>query len=44
MVFVTLMFVFAIIYVIALARLLGDMPNEILHHHGPLSDLKRYRP
>ncbi len=25
-----------------MARLLGDLPNEILHHHGPLSDLERY--
>ena len=26
----------------SVAGLLGDLPNEILHHHGPLSDLERY--
>ncbi len=42
MVFVTLMFVFAIIYVTRWLDYWEILPNEILHHHGPLSDLERY--
>jgi hypothetical protein len=42
MVFVTLMLVFAIIYVTRWLDYWEVLPNEILHHHGPLSDLERY--
>ena len=42
MVFVTLMIVFAIIYVTRWLDYWEILPNEILHHHGPLSDLERY--
>jgi hypothetical protein len=42
MVFVTLFFVFAIIYVTRWLDYWEVLPNEILHHHGPLSDLERY--
>ncbi|MGO9465125.1 MAG: hypothetical protein ACLQIB_58915 [Isosphaeraceae bacterium] len=42
MVFVTLMLVFAVIYVTRWLDYWEIMPNEILHHHGPLSDLERY--
>ena len=42
MVFVTLMLVFAIIYVTRWLDYWEILPNEILHHHGPLSDLERY--
>ena len=42
MVFVTLMFVFAIIYITRWLDYWEILPNEILHHHGPLSDLERY--
>ena len=42
MVFVTLMFVFLIIYVTRWLDYWEILPNEILHHHGPLSDLERY--
>jgi hypothetical protein len=42
MVFVTLMFVFAVIYITRWLDYWEIMPNEILHHHGPLSDLERY--
>jgi hypothetical protein len=42
MVFFTLMFVFAIIYATRWLDYWEVMPNEILHHHGPLSDLERY--
>jgi hypothetical protein len=42
MVFVTLMLVFAIIYATRWLDYWEVMPNEILHHHGPLSDLERY--
>jgi hypothetical protein len=42
MVFVTLMIVFAIIYVTRWLDYWEVLPNEILHHHGPLSDLERY--
>jgi hypothetical protein len=42
MVFVTLMVVFSVIYVTRWLDYWEVMPNEILHHHGPLSDLERY--
>ncbi len=42
MVFVTLMVVFTVIYVTRWLDYWEIMPNEILHHHGPLSDLERY--
>jgi hypothetical protein len=42
MVFVTLMVVFAIIYITRWLDYWEVLPNEILHHHGPLSDLERY--
>jgi hypothetical protein len=42
MVFMTLMGVFAVIYVTRWLDYWEVLPNEILHHHGPLSDLERY--
>jgi len=42
MVFLTLMLVFAVIYATRWLDYWEVMPNEILHHHGPLSDLERY--
>lgn len=42
MVFITLMLVFAVIYVTRWLDYWEVLPNEILHHHGPLSDLERY--
>jgi hypothetical protein len=42
MVFVTLFLVFAVIYVTRWLDYWEVLPNEILHHHGPLSDLERY--
>ena len=42
MVFVTLALVFAVIYVTRWLDYWEVLPNEILHHHGPLSDLERY--
>jgi hypothetical protein len=42
MVFVTLFIVFAIIFVTRWLDYWEVLPNEILHHHGPLSDLERY--
>jgi hypothetical protein len=42
MVFVTLMFVFAIIWLTRFLDYWEILPNEIMHHHGPLSDLERY--
>jgi hypothetical protein len=42
MVFITLMIVFAVIYVTRWLDYWEILPNEILHHHGPLSDLERY--
>jgi hypothetical protein len=42
MVFVTLMIVFFIIWLSRWLDYWEIMPNEILHHHGPLSDLERY--
>jgi hypothetical protein len=42
MVFLTLFLVFAIIYATRWLDYWEVMPNEILHHHGPLSDLERY--
>ncbi len=42
MVFITLMIVFAVIYVTRWLDYWEVLPNEILHHHGPLSDLERY--
>jgi hypothetical protein len=42
MVFLTLMLVFAVIYVTRWLDYWEVLPNEILHHHGPLSDLERY--
>ncbi|MGP0065977.1 MAG: hypothetical protein ACLQGP_20550 [Isosphaeraceae bacterium] len=41
-VFVTLMLVFSVIYITRWLDYWEIMPNEILHHHGPLSDLERY--
>ncbi len=42
MVFLTLMTVFAVIYITRWLDYWEVLPNEILHHHGPLSDLERY--
>jgi hypothetical protein len=42
MVFVTLVLVFTVIYVTRWLDYWEVLPNEILHHHGPLSDLERY--
>jgi hypothetical protein len=42
MVFVTLMFVLGIIWATRWLDYWEILPNEILHHHGPLSDLERY--
>jgi hypothetical protein len=42
MVFVTLMIVFLIIWATRWLDYWEILPNEILHHHGPLSDLERY--
>ena len=42
MVFVTLMLVFFVIWVTRWLDYWEVLPNEILHHHGPLSDLERY--
>jgi len=42
MVFVTLMIVFGVIYITRWLDYWEILPNEILHHHGPLSDLERY--
>ena len=42
MVFVTLALVFGVIYVTRWLDYWEVLPNEILHHHGPLSDLERY--
>ena len=42
MVFITLISVFAVIYVTRWLDYWEVLPNEILHHHGPLSDLERY--
>jgi hypothetical protein len=42
MVFVTLMLVFLVIYATRWLDYWEILPNEILHHHGPLSDLERY--
>jgi hypothetical protein len=42
MVFFTLMLVFAVIYITRWLDYWEILPNEILHHHGPLSDLERY--
>jgi hypothetical protein len=35
-------FIFAIIYATRFLDYWEILPNEILHHHGPLSDLERY--
>ena len=40
MVFVTLMLVFMVIYITRWLDYWEILPNEILHHHGPLSDLQ----
>jgi hypothetical protein len=42
MVFVTLMVVFLVIWITRWLDYWEVLPNEILHHHGPLSDLERY--
>jgi hypothetical protein len=42
MVFATLMVVFTVIYITRWLDYWEILPNEILHHHGPLSDLERY--
>ena len=42
MVFVTLLFVYSIIFVTRWLDYWEILPNELLHHHGPLSDLERY--
>jgi hypothetical protein len=42
MVFVTLFLVFSVIYITRWLDYWEILPNEILHHHGPLSDLERY--
>jgi hypothetical protein len=41
-VFLTLLFVFSIIWVTRWLDYWEILPNELLHHHGPLSDLERY--
>jgi len=42
MVATILIVIYAIIYVTRYLDYWEIMPNEILHHHGPLSDLERY--
>jgi hypothetical protein len=42
MFFVTLMLVFGVIWITRWLDYWEILPNEILHHHGPLSDLERY--
>jgi hypothetical protein len=42
MFFATLMFVFLVVWLTRWLDYWEIMPNEILHHHGPLSDLERY--
>jgi hypothetical protein len=42
MFFATLMFVFLIVWASRWLDYWEILPNEILHHHGPLSDLERY--
>jgi hypothetical protein len=42
MVFVTLLLVFGVIWITRFLDYWEILPNEILHHHGPLSDLERY--
>jgi hypothetical protein len=42
MVFITLFIVFGIIWLTRWLDYWEVLPNEILHHHGPLSDLERY--
>jgi hypothetical protein len=42
MVFVTLMLVFAVIYATRWLDYWEILPNEVLHHHGPLAELERY--
>jgi hypothetical protein len=42
MFFVTVMFVFLIIWVTRWLDYWEILPNEIMHQHGPLSDLERY--
>jgi len=42
MAFVTLMLVFFIIWITRWLDYWEVLPNEIMHHHGPLSDLERY--
>lgn len=39
---VTLLFVFFIVWLTRWLDYWEVLPNEILHHHGPLSDLERY--
>jgi hypothetical protein len=41
-VFVIMMLVFVIVYITRWLDYWEILPNEILHHHGPLSDLERY--
>ena len=40
--FLTLMCVFFVVWLTRWLDYWEIMPNEILHHHGPLSDLERY--
>jgi hypothetical protein len=42
MVFATLMLIFFIVWLTRWLDYWEVMPNEIMHHHGPLSDLERY--
>lgn len=42
MFFITLMFVFFVVWLTRWLDYWEILPNEILHHHGPLSDLERY--
>jgi hypothetical protein len=42
MVFITLLLVFGVIWITRFLDYWEILPNEILHHHGPLSDLERY--
>jgi hypothetical protein len=42
MVFITMMLVFAVIYATRWLDYWEILPNEILHHHGPMAEVERY--
>ena len=44
MYFLIVLFLLLIVYITRWLDYWEVMPNEILHHHGPLSDLERFRP